>query len=809
MTQESEDSSVRFDEEMGVHHTRPRLETEEVDGSFDFEVETEAVFKRLAEDIYKGKEAGVREPLTNSVTSVIRASTEGYLENKDEGIIVFNLYDDGESLKLTMRDNGVGLTREEIDRVVTQIGKSTTRTQTNLTGQFGMGFLATWMLAGGTDGGFIMHSNPRGVDEGPFTGIWDSNGFSEVSGLETISSLGDDDYGVLFEIFIDQNITREELENWIDSYSEWTRVPVLFRKHNDDGTVVDEEYPDKSILDKYEAIQNGTDPEEFGTILYRDAELNHYTFEHDAFTAVNSNLRSSDSSLNKLILMDVPISMNWRISRKFPLNTIEIRLNYETPIVVDGPHQGKFVASKNEAKNLGSDFISVETLTTEDVVTPHPTGTRDMVNDDTGFMEWLGEKFYDQYYEDIAGILQNIDTLAEYCDLSDDDREFFHEVLREVNDTYHLNQRSLKNIESRTKTTFDSDFAEVIPELHNSHVSVAPEGHKGVSRKDNRESIRLRNLIPKTHNTNKSVYMGHRITQDKAEFVWTAEGDHYVVQVNSGRQDVFNDVLGWKSLSDIDYETDLEMSDAERNKFTEDNTEPKDERVTLHLGSYSNTKSMTAKELMSKVQNKDIIVDDNDESYVLEKLIIFKRNGHNISDNDSIVGSVIGTVSLSNEVYEYIKGTENTWTAEEALDKEMILPASDGEYYNIHKELDENIVTHVMDESTIEKFRDEDVMESVQEWVRARDETPDDCVYLPVTRFEKQFASMERHWRDWSIETEYNHSSYHRVSVSTDVELYAEAVIDNDDPVVDALKTVGADWENGGKEIVELVEENL
>jgi Molecular chaperone, HSP90 family len=222
-------SSVRFKPELGEHNIREAIESDSVSNTYEFEVEAETVFKRLAEDIYNGKEAGIREPLTNGITAVFRAIEEGYIDDASEGIILFELYESDDTKRLKIRDNGVGMTRDEIDEVVSVIGTSTSRSSSNLTGKFGMGFLATWMLAGGVEGGFIMHTNPRGVDEEPISGIWNSNSFSEMSDGELEGGLESDDYGTEFDIMVSLNIEISELIQWINKYSEWSRIPILFR----------------------------------------------------------------------------------------------------------------------------------------------------------------------------------------------------------------------------------------------------------------------------------------------------------------------------------------------------------------------------------------------------------------------------------------------------------------------------------------------------------------------------------------------------------------------------------------------------
>lgn len=813
---DDKESELRFDDEMGVHHTGTKIETQEVENHYDFEVEAEAVFKRLAEDIYQSTSAGIREPLTNSVTSVIRAEQDGYLDNKDDGIIVFELYDKNDSDTLIIRDNGVGLTEEEVDKVVTRIGKSTTRSETNLTGRFGMGFLATWMLTGGTDGGFIMRSNPRGIDSEKFTGIWTSNGFTKLDEEigNSYGGLGQDQYGVELEITVESKINTNELITWIDDYSEWTRVPVLFRHHKEDGSVEDEEYPPKKVIDKYKKLENGDDLDEFVT---SPDKIQYYKQEHDAFVAVNSNIRKQGrgfggSHIKNWILMDVPMDHRAYNSRSpsYPFSSIEVRLNYETPMVVSGPHEGYFVEMGSEIPERleeTNDVISEEQLVDTDIVTPYPTGTRDTFKDPTGFRSWLKDKFAEQYYEDIATIVRDVDTIDDYMNLSEDECDQFHNTIGEISDAYTLKKSSVDRIESIAKTKFDPKFKELLVILQNGSIDYAPEGSNGVSRQSNREVRKTKEIIRDTYGTDKEVYMGHRITQDRAEFVWDSDTDHYVVRVESKQQDIYEDILGWKRLKHLEFETDLSMDDKLRRKYTTD-TDVKHKNVTLHIGSYSNTVKIEAKTLKKKVINGEDIEDDDGEKYDLRKLIVFSRGGYNISDNNKLVGQYTATVSTTNDVFEYIMDNDHTdriWSAEQALNYEVTVENSDGDTVYISGDSTDNYVYHVLDKESIVDFRKKSVMNSIEEYI-SDNTNIEDPYYIPLTYFEVEFADITLNWGVNVIDTrDYISNRLNSVPVESDVELYTKAVLDLNEPIQKALEKTNADWNKGGKELIQEV----
>jgi len=820
MTEDSK--NIRFETELGEHQIGDKLDSEHIKNNYNFEVESETVFKRLANDIYNGKKASIREPLTNGITAIFRAIEDGYMEDASEGIILFELYESNDDRRLKIRDNGVGMTRDEIDTIISVIGTSTSRSSSNLTGKFGMGFLATWMLAGGVEGGFIMHTNPRGVEEGPISGIWNSNSYSEYDTEILTGGLKEDEYGTEFDIMISPDIDTDDVVNWIYEYSTWSRIPVLFRHYTDDG-VTDEEFTPTNIIDKYEDIENGDGDKHSDVTVQSSNELQYYTIESEHFTAVNSNLREKSdqmmyhSYISNVILLDVPIDNIGALgnNKNFPLNSLEIRINSETPVVVEGPHEGKYIVSESESKNLGDEYISENLLTVNDIVTPSPTGTRDMLQDTEEFTEWLADKFYKIHYEHISGSIKNITSIDDYCNLSSEERNIFHDTLKEISDSsYRIHAQDISKIESRTNIKFDKELGDMLPLLHSGELSVAPEGETGISKMSNRENEPIDELLLETRNSNSNVYMGHRITQEKAEFIWAADNDHYVARVNKKEQEKYEKYFGWKSLSDIDYETSLKMSDEKRDEFVNPDVSVEDEDIKVHISSYSTIRNVKVSKIKETVKNKSTIRFDEEQNteYEICKLIIFKKGKTSISQHKDIVDDLIATTSVSSDVYDYLIDTPNVWGAEEAINKTIEIPASDGNKYNIRNKLPDNVVTHIVNEDTLKDFRKSDYIKNIGGYIKRHNKTPNDAVYLPMSRFEYQFGNMNRDRSKYSNRDYLNISTQELKDNSvwsidtTDVKLYLDAFVDEETPKVTALKTVKTNWDEGGKEIIEMFE---
>lgn len=812
MSQDESKDNIRLPEEIGVHNSAPKIDTKSVKNKYEFTVQTETVFQRLSEDIYNGKEAGLREPLTNSITSVIRASKNDYIQRSEEGIIKIELHDYDDSVRLKIRDNGLGITREEIDKIISVIGTSSSRSITNITGKFGMGFLATWILTGDSTGGFIMHTNPRGSEQGPISGIWNSDGFTEIDKNKLVGGLNKTEYGTELDILVAENIDTENLIDWINKYSEWSRVPILFEHHTGDE-IIDNEFIPEKLSEKYKKY----DSDGFNKNKYKIESRNkfysnfkYHKIQTEYFTAINSNLIdkfSNSGFLNKIVL-DIPIQSNYH-TVNYPLPSLEIRFHTETPVVVSGPHKGKFVAS--EADKLGEDFIHEKELSVDDIVTPSPTGTRDILQNEEKFDEWLGDKMYEIYYRDISSEIRDINSFEDYCNSSKNKISKFHEIIEKIKDN-KLTVKEINRIESKSGISFESNFKNILPLLHENKVSFAPENKTGVSKSKNRSMVPARNIILDTHNTDKEVYMGHRISQNKADFVWESETEHVVVQVNSSEQEKYRKHFGWKKLSNISYEEDLSMNTKTRNKFSSDKVNLSTSYVTIHVGEYGQTKDILISELKKRLENNSII-SVNDKTYDINKLILFKYGGERLLESKNIVGDIVSVAKVKKEVYDYLIDIDKCKGASSIINQDTRLIASDGKKYDLGDDYPINVVLHVVDSETISDFRNPKFMKRVQDFLREKSLGPKSPVYLPATPLEINYAGYTTKQNKWMIDTqEYRYHNYNYLIkyINSDVQLYIESKYgSNNKPEIDALKSTSAKWSNGGKELVKLVEDYL
>jgi len=110
---------------------------------FDFD----GLIQLLAGHLYSTKQVFLRELIQNAQDSVTRRHAIDPLAPAGR----IELHADPPNLLLEIRDNGIGMTDEDLEHFLSTIGKSGTRLQkqvvAGLVGQFGIGFLAAFLVA--------------------------------------------------------------------------------------------------------------------------------------------------------------------------------------------------------------------------------------------------------------------------------------------------------------------------------------------------------------------------------------------------------------------------------------------------------------------------------------------------------------------------------------------------------------------------------------------------------------------------------------------------------------------------------------
>lgn len=197
-------------------------------------VQTENIFPIIKKFLYSDHEIFLRELVSNAVDASqklkVLASTG---EFKGElGDLQVSVLLDKEAKTLTIRDRGIGMTAEEIDKYINQIafsgaeefvkqyeGKEGTE---NIIGHFGLGFYSAFMVAE------KVQIRTLARYEGAQAVQWESNGSPEF----TISDIEKDDRGTDIVLYINEEsiefLEKSRIQGILDKYCKFLPIPVIF-----------------------------------------------------------------------------------------------------------------------------------------------------------------------------------------------------------------------------------------------------------------------------------------------------------------------------------------------------------------------------------------------------------------------------------------------------------------------------------------------------------------------------------------------------------------------------------------------------
>ncbi|MDA9129267.1 molecular chaperone HtpG [Candidatus Gracilibacteria bacterium] len=207
----------------------------------NFEAETGRILELLTHSIYSNKEIFLRELISNASDAIDKARLKALTDTSflgDDTHFEIKIEIDKEAKTLSVIDNGIGMTEEEIHKHIGTIAKSGTKEfleklekakeggDHNLIGQFGVGFYSAFMVAESID--VVTRS---GLDTKAH--IWSSDGKSSYE-LEETQKEG---RGTKVVLHLSEG-NHELLEDWkirelIKKYSNYVRVPVMMLEEVD------------------------------------------------------------------------------------------------------------------------------------------------------------------------------------------------------------------------------------------------------------------------------------------------------------------------------------------------------------------------------------------------------------------------------------------------------------------------------------------------------------------------------------------------------------------------------------------------
>ena len=222
-----------------------------------FQTEVSQLLHLMVHSLYSNKEIFLRELVSNASDAIDKLkfeslSNESLIEGKQEPSIHIDI--DKEAGTITIKDNGIGMTQDEVMENIGTIANSGTRkylesldkSQTqdsNLIGQFGVGFYSSFIVSNTV----TLLSRKAGDDKANGT-KWVSKGKGEYS-IETVEL---DDYGttVILDVKKAENefVNDYRIRGIVSKYSDHITIPIMMLKSSEE---------DKDVIE-YETINKAT-----------------------------------------------------------------------------------------------------------------------------------------------------------------------------------------------------------------------------------------------------------------------------------------------------------------------------------------------------------------------------------------------------------------------------------------------------------------------------------------------------------------------------------------------------------------------
>lgn len=229
-----------------------------------FKAESKRLLDLMINSIYTHKEIFLRELISNASDAIDKLYYLSLTENRqdvDRDAFEIHLDVDREARTLTIRDNGLGMNKEELEENLGTIAKSGSlafkqkleegeQSDVDIIGQFGVGFYSAFMVAQKV----VVTSRKYGEEEAY---RWESN----ASDGYTIESCEKEGWGSEITLYLKDNTEEEnydeflaqyEIERLIRKYSDYIRYPI--RMEVEEQKRVEEEHADENAEPKYETI---------------------------------------------------------------------------------------------------------------------------------------------------------------------------------------------------------------------------------------------------------------------------------------------------------------------------------------------------------------------------------------------------------------------------------------------------------------------------------------------------------------------------------------------------------------------------
>jgi molecular chaperone HtpG len=202
--------------------------------TLEFEAEARQLLQLMVHSIYSNKDTFLRELISNSSDALDKVRLEAFRDKDlevDTSDLHIDIEIDKENRTLTVRDNGIGMSRDEVVDLIGTIAKSGTAeflrrmkdkdaaaASSELIGQFGVGFYSTFMVADKVTLVTRRAGESRGIR-------WESSG----AGTYTIEPVDGASQGTAVTLHLKP---EDKDDNLLDYTDEW-KIREIVKRYSD------------------------------------------------------------------------------------------------------------------------------------------------------------------------------------------------------------------------------------------------------------------------------------------------------------------------------------------------------------------------------------------------------------------------------------------------------------------------------------------------------------------------------------------------------------------------------------------------
>ena len=382
------------------------------------------------------------------------------------------------------------------------------------------------------------------------------------------------------------------------------------------------------------------------------------------------------------------------------------------PVIVDGPHEGHRVVSKQVWESIETDVddtfvprgnldlgnVSRRDLTEAanpncDVKLAEPVDDRDRLKEHDGSLFYtVSARLRGVLNDQAAELFKQLrdDGFDAWYDFDEREREVFTVVYDHyIHDgTEPTSQYVMGNVESRFGVTLPQDVCEQLTVLSR-EIELAPRNCGRPNRKAGRKHKTVNDVLQKA-GSGGDVYMGATVHAGKAQLAWALGDDNQVISVSSAsKYEEYTELFGWTPLRSLDltgiaqkYDVDDDTADLLERDTSQsshsggvslDDLDAATREIKLRTQKKRHYTSSTPKEVQEEL-NGDSGCLYGDHSTNIRHLLVYPETEFEgvESGSDLCVGS-IGRTIVPKYVAEFLETVDRCYLVEPDTDESDIM----------------------------------------------------------------------------------------------------------------------------------------